>query len=98
MHPMILCVGMKYEIVVGPLNKYRGIFTNVSKKGYNFILPNGEGLLQRNIYPDRNCVSVGNYMIFWLPAKYVVVDESKITVSDFTFSNYEQNWLKQNED
>lgn len=95
MHPMILGIGMEYEIKVGPLNTFKGKFVQSTKKGFNFLLPNWGYLLIRNIYPDKHCQRKGHYMVFWLPAKYVVVDESKIRVSDFTFKNYEQNWLKE---
>lgn len=92
MHPMILTVGMEYEVKVGPLNTFKTKFVKATKRGYNFLTEDGGYLLRTQIYPDKNCIIKGNHMIFWLPAKYEVVDESKITVSNFTFRNYEENW------
>jgi hypothetical protein len=92
MHPMILGVDKEYEVKVGPLNRIKAKFKRTTKKGYNFVMSDGTKVLKQHIYPDKHCMVKGVNMIFWLPAMYEIKDETAITVSNFSFKNYERNW------
>lgn len=94
---MVLTIDGEYKVKSGPLNTFEVTFTRSTKKGYNFIMSDGTKLLKQHIYPDKNCVVKGDYMVFWLPAMYTVVDNTAITVSDFSFQNYIINWKKNEE-
>ncbi len=94
MHPMVLTENKTYWITYGPLTTIKVVFKKVTKKAFNFYdEKNGEYILDNNLYHDKKCKIINESCIFWLPKLYKIKDENSITVSDFTFKNYYNNWL-----
>jgi hypothetical protein len=95
MRPMVLTLGMTYEIGQSLGKKKRVKLIKTTKLGYNLLNEETNTcLIQKgHLYPDRKCKWVGESAVFWLPTYYTLIDENSVTVSNFSWGNYFNNWV-----